>query len=233
MNKITILTPDNIEVDYTLASLTLRAAAAGIDMLLQIIVFSIFCLIGFFIMDFETIFVSGLSRSDYIIIAILLVSYGLIMYGYYVITDIVMKGQTIGKKVYNIRIIRENGEGITALHAFIREFLRITIDGYGLGIILVFLNKKYKRLGDMLASTIVVCEEPVKDDFKRLLTSENNYKLEIDDLQLLKDYVARKSVLKDLEARLFEEKYFRYLDNKYGIKMDVYDKEKFIQEITK
>jgi len=68
-------------------------------------------------------------------------------------------GQTIGKKLVNIRVMKVNGSRCDFGSALVRNILRI-IDHlpflYILGIILIAATEKRQRLGDMLASTIVV-----------------------------------------------------------------------------
>jgi len=68
-------------------------------------------------------------------------------------------GQTIGKKVTNIRVVKEDGSRCDFGSALVRNILRI-VDHlpslYILGIILVAATEKKQRLGDMLAKTIVV-----------------------------------------------------------------------------
>ena len=67
---------------------------------------------------------------------------------------------TIGKKLVGIRVISLNKNSISLKQSFIRNILRI-IDGfpmyvYIVAIIIILLNKKNQRLGDILAKTIVV-----------------------------------------------------------------------------
>jgi uncharacterized RDD family membrane protein YckC len=68
-------------------------------------------------------------------------------------------GQTLGKKLTHIKVIKEDGSKCDLGSAFIRTLLRI-IDHlpflYILGIILIATTDKRQRLGDMLAKTIVV-----------------------------------------------------------------------------
>ncbi len=68
-------------------------------------------------------------------------------------------GQTIGKRVAGIKVVKDNGSNCDYGSALIRTILRI-IDRlpflYLLGIILIAGTDKKQRLGDMLANTIVV-----------------------------------------------------------------------------
>jgi uncharacterized RDD family membrane protein YckC len=68
-------------------------------------------------------------------------------------------GQTIGKKVAHIKVVRMDGSKCDFGAALIRNILRI-IDSlpfvYIIGIILIATTQKKQRLGDMLGKTIVV-----------------------------------------------------------------------------
>lgn len=66
-------------------------------------------------------------------------------------------GQTLGKKLLNIKVVKEKGQ-MTYVDAFVRTLLRI-IDGialYLIGFIVVIASEKKQRIGDMAAGTIVV-----------------------------------------------------------------------------
>ncbi len=67
-------------------------------------------------------------------------------------------GQTIGKKIVNIKVVRKDGKPMTYMDALIRTILRI-IDGmafYIVGLIVIVVSKEKQRIGDMAAKTLVV-----------------------------------------------------------------------------
>jgi uncharacterized RDD family membrane protein YckC len=64
-------------------------------------------------------------------------------------------GQTLGKRIMGIKVVKEGGEQLTPIEAFIRTIFRI-IDGfvlYLIGFILIMVSEKKQRLGDMAACT--------------------------------------------------------------------------------
>jgi uncharacterized RDD family membrane protein YckC len=68
------------------------------------------------------------------------------------------RGQTIGKMITKIKVIREDGKPIDMNQALTRNILRI-IDGlivYLIGAILIWRSDKKQRLGDSIAKTVVV-----------------------------------------------------------------------------
>jgi uncharacterized RDD family membrane protein YckC len=68
-------------------------------------------------------------------------------------------GQTIGKRLTRIRVIKEDGSRCDTGSALVRNIFRI-VDHlpflYILGIILIAATEKRQRLGDMLGRTIVI-----------------------------------------------------------------------------
>jgi uncharacterized RDD family membrane protein YckC len=69
------------------------------------------------------------------------------------------RGQTIGKKMIKIKVVREDGKPIDMKQAFTRNILRI-VDGlffiYLIGALLIWRSEKKQRLGDIVAKTVVV-----------------------------------------------------------------------------
>lgn len=226
--KIKILTPDNVEIEYTLASVGVRAAAAGIDLLIHGAVVLIVAIVATIVLlsneaDEDTIFTT---------IGVLFLIYGLLNYAYYITCDMLMKGQTFGKKVYKIRIIRDNGEGITIAHAMIREFIRATIDPFGIGFILIFFSKKNKRLGDMAASTIVVEEENRTLSYLDLTYNTlGKYSLSKEEIILLQDYFIRKEAMEEAPRMSLQKKLVGYFVKKLDIHDVIEDGDVFLKSI--
>jgi uncharacterized RDD family membrane protein YckC len=67
-------------------------------------------------------------------------------------------GETLGKRLLRIKVVKENGKPLTYVDAFVRTLLRI-VDGmfaYLIGFIVIVATDKKQRVGDMAAGTIVV-----------------------------------------------------------------------------
>jgi uncharacterized RDD family membrane protein YckC len=198
MQKIKITTPENIEVEYTLAGLGSRTGAALIDMIIQGVVFLILgialLLIGYFSPGFWE------EYYGWIIGGTLLV-YALISYGYFIAMELSMNGMTPGKKVFKIRAIRNNGQPITLKHSALRNLFRVFLDVFGVGVVLIFFTKQHKRVGDLVASTIVVAEEnktqPITLESLQNINEHYRYLMSEEEYEILRDYVQRKNSMED------------------------------------
>lgn len=167
----TVITPENVELDYEIAGIGSRFLATGIDLSIQSVlsagvVYALKLLnIGALndkIRNYFTSVIGGL---------IVLIMFLVIFLGYYVILETVLNGQTLGKKIVNIRVRKEGGYAPTFWDILLRNIIRL-VDFfpflYCTGLIVMFFNNRAKRLGDFAAGTIVVKEMPRKQFSKYL-----------------------------------------------------------------
>ncbi|MGE5557744.1 MAG: RDD family protein [Bacillota bacterium] len=155
-----IVTPENIELDYQIAGMGTRFMALGIDVALQTIFLTgiIWALdylglkdLGSTVRHF-TVSLAG-SMLVFLLFAVLI--------GYFIILETVMNGQTIGKRVLNIRVRKEKGFALAFWDVLLRNIIRLADFlpfFYATGFIVMFCSGKAKRLGDYAAGTIVVKE---------------------------------------------------------------------------
>jgi uncharacterized RDD family membrane protein YckC len=86
---------------------------------------------------------------------------GLLWIGFFLVYFVYLegsRGQTVGKMLTKIKVVREDGGKIDMKQALIRNVLRI-IDGiafYLVGAIFISRSDKKQRLGDSVAKTVVV-----------------------------------------------------------------------------
>ncbi len=95
--------------------------------------------------------------------AISLVAGFVVNFGYYVVLEMVTNGQTIGKRALGIRVIRDGGYGLTLTASLLRNLARLVDmlpQTYLVGMVVMIAHRKEKRLGDMMAGTVVVRERP-------------------------------------------------------------------------
>jgi len=220
MDYITITTPENIEIEYRLAGLGSRLAAVFVDILIQTVaIIAIYAIILFGIMQIDF---SRLNMADIQGIgpALLIISAFVIYMGYYVAFEFVMKGQTPGKKLFKLRVIRGNGQPVSLNHSIVRNILRYFVDLSGVGVICILLTKLHKRVGDMAASTIVVAENPDTgiiclnriseyrtDQYQNLRLNDDEYYMLIGFIERRHEFLDNGFNLRQRMARYFARKF--------------------------
>jgi hypothetical protein len=89
----------------------------------------------------------------------------LIFAGYFIFFEWLWNGQTPGKRLLKLRVIREDGRPITLWEALARNLLRIfdavpgfVLPVYSIGLITIFMSDRDQRIGDMFAGTVIIRE---------------------------------------------------------------------------
>ena len=148
---LVVATPERVSFDYQVAGLGTRGIAQLLDLL---IVSSILVAVVFFAAA-----AGAVLQSDTVATLIDIIGTFVVIFGYFWVSEALWSGQTLGKRAFRLRVVGDRGEPMTFAQAGIRNVIRI-IDflpyGYGVGLAVLFINGKGKRLGDLAAGTIVV-----------------------------------------------------------------------------
>jgi len=162
--KLIIETPEQTSIEFPLAGIGSRFLAILIDSLIQgaaiFILVLIFITLGF---SLRNVGLNSSSTADIWLVAILILAYFVLMYGYFMLFESLWNGQTPGKRLTHIRVIKDSGQPITAIDAVARNLLRIVDQlplAYGVGVVCAWISPQSKRLGDYVAGTVVVHEKP-------------------------------------------------------------------------
>ncbi len=148
-------TPEHIVLDYEIAGLGSRALAALIDSLLMFIW-------GVVVLVLYSVVAASLGTWAF---ALLVVALSFSVWGYFTFFEGLRNGQTPGKRQLGIRVIQDSGHSITVGAAAVRNLLRIADflpPPYLIGAIAVAIHPKGKRLGDLVAGTVVVRDQPTE-----------------------------------------------------------------------
>lgn len=160
--KLTIDTPEQIALEFSLAGAGSRFLAILIDTLVQLAVFFVLALVA---LAAAWLASSGYRRFATWIGAALIILAFLLYYGYFAAFETAWSGQTPGKRAIGIRVIRVSGQPITAFDAILRNLLRIVdqLPGiYAVGVLSIFFTARHQRIGDLVAGTVVVLEQSVR-----------------------------------------------------------------------
>ena len=86
------------------------------------------------------------------------------IWGYWTGMEIAWRGQTVGKRLMRIRVVKTNGSPVGVFESAVRNFARV-IDFlpscYPVGLISMLVDARHRRLGDLLAGTMLVREEQI------------------------------------------------------------------------
>jgi uncharacterized RDD family membrane protein YckC len=157
--KLTIDTPEQIALEFTLASVGSRFLALGIDTVVQVAAFGAFAAAAFGLM---VMLPSPASAARPWIFGGLVLCGFTIYYGYFALFEALWQGQTPGKRVIGLRTIHATGRPITVFEAILRNILRVADQlpfVYAVGILTMLLTERSQRLGDLAAGSVVVHEQ--------------------------------------------------------------------------
>lgn len=148
MEKIKIATTQNVDIEYYLPGIGTRVTASLIDMTIMALYASVAGMI------MSVLGGGGLSWGLMTLISVPILLYHLAF-------EVFNQGQSLGKKMMGIRVVKLDGSQPSVGDYVLRWLLRPIETNlaifYGLvGIVSISFSKKGQRLGDMLAGTTVI-----------------------------------------------------------------------------
>lgn len=145
-NVMRIQTPEGITFPLVLASPVVRCFAMLFDQVCVTIAITILVLtLGFLGPDLHT--------------AMITIAYFALSIGYPILAEWLWRGQTLGKRLFRLRVMDVQGLRLQFSQIAIRNLLRF-VDSlplfYVVGGITTTISRHYQRLGDLAANTVVV-----------------------------------------------------------------------------
>ena len=191
---------------YQLAGPTARLGAYVLDLMVRMLIWGI----GLIVVAVMQWSLPGLGLGAFLVI------WFLAEWAYYVVLEWGFSGKSIGKAAVGLRVVHERGYPITLWSAMLRNLLRAA-DGlpwigppmlhmpiYGVGLVSMTLSRRFQRLGDLAAGTVVISErtvvlprEPIiiekidplpRTDLGRAVPDDRT-------LSLIEDFLSRRNVL--------------------------------------
>lgn len=147
MAESTIITGQFVRISQTPASIGERLLALTID----------YFLLGLYVFSTATLLSTIQLSSGFNTIFLLLVLYLPVLF-YFFLCEMFNHGQSIGKQLMNIRVVKTDGS-TPSISAYLLRWLLFSIDGPltgGLGILVVLLTKNGQRIGDLAGGTMVI-----------------------------------------------------------------------------
>jgi uncharacterized RDD family membrane protein YckC len=157
----TIQTPQNVEFAFRIAGLPSRALAWLVDAAIMAVLLLICALVA---MPFLAAGIAGLFPEGFVLAFLYLVSF-VVLFGYCLFFELRWAGQTPGKRLLHLRVIRDDGTTLDLRASLIRNLLRL-VDGFPpalvlpqsmlVGALVALPGRTTRRLGDWAAGTLVV-----------------------------------------------------------------------------
>lgn len=167
-SAIQIVTPENISFPYQVAGPFQRLPAFLIDLGVRILIALLIISAARFLLP---------RGYD---VGLGLVVFFLSSWFYGALLEAFLNGQTPGKRLLRLRVLSTDGRPITLVQALLRNLLReadllplisLVVPTGALGLIVMAQNRRFQRLGDLVAGTMVVFE-PVREVAADSITSD-------------------------------------------------------------
>ena len=156
--RLAIETPEHLVLELELAGVGSRIAAAACDaVLLGVLVFGL----GLAVATLAAGRQSAGAWSTLVAVLALLAAF-VLFWGYFLLFEALNHGRTPGKRLVGIRVVMDTGHPITFAAAAVRNLIRV-VDAlpFGLvGLAFVLFHPQNKRLGDIVAGTVVARDRP-------------------------------------------------------------------------
>jgi uncharacterized RDD family membrane protein YckC len=198
MSELSINTTQNVTINFTTASIGHRILAFGVDLLIMVAYVTTF----YMLLNYSGL-QDVLARSDgWSQIAVQSIIFLPVMF-YSLIFETFFEGQSLGKKLVRIKVVKIEGYQASFGDYLIRWLFRmidIVISSGVIGFVSVIMNKKAQRLGDMAAGTAVITLrnnvnisstilEEINDDYKPMYPLV--IKLSDNDVRIIKENFIR------------------------------------------
>jgi uncharacterized RDD family membrane protein YckC len=208
-NPIRFETPENVQVGYEVAGLGTRFVAWFVD---QIIVWLLTVLLIVLLMvvgvSFDSVFVdfdrsSSEERNRFLLYmsGIMALIWGFGSFLYFCGCELLMRGQTIGKRATDIRVVKTDGFQLDTSSVVLRNLFRV-LDQLPPMWIIPFVSPRNQRSGDMVAGTLVVSDvaaqlSPVRTALAERKAADAHFRFDHAKLARLsgEDYAAVERVL--------------------------------------
>ncbi len=186
-----IETPEGIAIEIVVAGPVSRALAWLLDTLIRSAIYIALAIPASF-----------LGKMGW---GILLILIFLIEWFYPVYFEVMKNGATPGKQSLGLRVLHDDATPIGWSASVVRNLLRV-VDFlpafYGFGLITMLLNKDFKRLGDIVAGTVVVYADKTPPVFEAndIPATAPPFPLQLTEQQAILSFAQRSPLLTDERA---------------------------------
>ena len=159
-DEFRIETPESVSFGYDVAGIGSRFMAALVDSILIVIIQALALGVMWAVLTSALGDPLDSPLGAWLVALLGLLAFAL-LWGYYLLFEMIWNGQSPGKRWIGLRVIKDSGAPISLVDSAIRNLVRL-VDFlpayYGIGVIVMFFNDQARRLGDFAAGTVVVRE---------------------------------------------------------------------------
>ncbi|MGH7723559.1 MAG: RDD family protein [Candidatus Dormibacteria bacterium] len=149
-----VSTSDNVGIGYDIAGLGSRFIAQLLDSLIV----GAIALVAVIAVNNA---VSSSDPQNLVLGGLAAAGVALFVYvGYFTVCEVATGGRTPGKSAGQLRVLDTSGAAPTAAQLLLRNVARFVDVLLGLGVVVMFWNSQSRRIGDLLAGTVVVRVRP-------------------------------------------------------------------------
>ncbi len=151
-DRITISTPEGVELQLQLAGLASRSIAGTVDLIIQLLAI------------LALAYLTGASTGGGNLNAVVFVIGAFVILLFYpILFELLARGRTPGKRLGHLRVVRDSGAPVDLQASAIRNLIRL-VDGLALlylpTVIFILATRRNQRPGDLAAGPLVIRENP-------------------------------------------------------------------------
>lgn len=194
---LVIETPENVVLTYRLAGPAVRVLAYFVDLAIRLAVLFALWMVAS---------VGGAISGNGVSTGMFLVAIFFIDWTYFGFSEAFFRGKTLGKHLFGLRVFQEQGYPATMWGALLRNFVRAAdnLSLWGVGFVSMVVSGRFRRLGDLVAKTVVIEERRVRVPREPVIlekikplprTDLGSYVPSGQTLALIEDFLSRRHVL--------------------------------------
>ena len=250
-DELVIETPERVELHYVLANVGNRFLAAAIDHLIQAVAIVAIFLAAGGLSGWRLFATMSVWTAALTVLAV----FG-VYWGYFVAFETLWSGQTPGKRMMRLRVVREGGRPVRFFEVFVRNLLRLAIDfqpfgSYAIGVVSIIFSARSKRVGDFVAGTVVVkeraTEAPSLNEIIKLSEIEqqrieraapaafvaDTRRLSAQELNAVKAFLKRRYELREPSRSVLAARIAEPISTKLGVAVQGLSPEALLEEIER
>jgi uncharacterized RDD family membrane protein YckC len=225
----TVSTPERVWFRYRIAGPAQRGAAALLDLLLQMMLFWLLMLV---VALFSVVpGIEGVSTG------VMFLGMFVLWWLYGIVFETAFSGRTPGKMVLQLRVVRTDGGPARFPDLVLRNLVRAADFlpiGFGLGVVVMAVDPRFRRLGDLVAGTVVVAENksamlesvrivpPVTEAERQALPARVDLRPE--EIEVIEAFLRRRRQLSDERRAELVEEFGEMLSRRTGVQAESWER---------